>query len=139
MAVIDWYSRFVVSWKLSNSLDTSFCLEAFEEAIEAFGTPIIANMDQGCQFTSTAFTGFLEGQGITISMDGKGRALDNIMVERLWRSVKYEEVYLKSYNEKNMSEAYEGLREYFRFYNHERFHQSLGYNTPYEVHNMVIN
>lgn len=131
MAVIDWFSRYVVSWKLSTLLDTDFCLEALEEALEG-GLPQIFNTDQGVQFTSKEFTGRLKDRGIEISMDGKGRALDNIFVERLWRSVKYEEVYLKDY--RSVKDAEEGLRRYFEYYNHRRPHQSLGYKTPHEVH-----
>jgi putative transposase len=131
VAVLDWYSRYVLAWRLSNSLETQFCLEALEESLKC-GTPDIFNTDQGVQFTSEEFTGFLKGQKIQISMDSKGRALDNIFVERLWRSVKYEDVYLKGYE--TMSEAYDGLKAYFWFYNNERFHQSLGYKTPREVY-----
>lgn len=130
-AIIDWFSRYVVSWRLSNLLSTDFCLEALEEALTK-GKPEIFNMDQGAQFTSKEFTEFLESRGIKISMDGKGRALDNIFVERLWRSVKYEEVYLKEY--KTVRDAEEGLRRYFKHYNYERPHQSLDYKTPHEVH-----
>ncbi|MCB9093398.1 MAG: IS3 family transposase [Halobacteriovoraceae bacterium] len=130
-AIIDWFSRYVVSWKVSNLLDTSFCLEALEEALRE-GTPEIFNTDQGVQFTSKEFTEILEQKGIAISMDGKGRALDNIFVERLWRSVKYEEVYLKDY--KTVQEAREGLGNYFEYYNFKRPHQSLEYKKPYEVH-----
>lgn len=130
-AIIDWFSRYVVSWRLSNLLDADFCVEALEEALKK-GCPDIFNTDQGVQFTSGEFIQVLEGKGIAISMDGKGRALDNIFVERLWRSVKYEEVYLKDY--KTMEEAHEGLERYFEFYNFERPHQSLGYRKPYEVH-----
>jgi putative transposase len=130
-AIIDWFSRYVVSWKVSNLLDTSFCLEALEEALRE-GTPEIFNTDQGVQFTSKEFTEILEQKGIAISMDGKGRALDNIFVERLWRSVKYEEVYLKDY--KTVQEAKEGLGNYFKYYNFKRPHQSLEYKKPYEVH-----
>ena len=134
VAIIDWYSRFVLAWRLSNSLDSTFCTEATEDAISIYGVPDIYNTDQGCQFTSNSFTGSIEGHGIAISMDGKGRALDNVMIERLWRSLKYEEVYLKGYSEKTMVEAKEGLAKYFNLYNNERPHQSLGYNTPYEIY-----
>lgn len=130
-AIIDWFSRYVLSWRLSNLLDTDFCLEALDEALGK-GRPEIFNTDQGVQFTSLEFTRLLEEQGIAISMDGKGRALDNIFVERLWRSVKYEEVYLKDY--KTMGEAQEGLKRYFEYYNLKRPHQSLNYRKPYEVH-----
>jgi putative transposase len=130
-AVIDWHSRYVLSWRLSNTMDTEFCLEALEEALRK-GVPEIFNTDQGCQFTSIDFTGVLERAGVFISMDGKGRALDNIFVERLWRSVKYEDIYPKNY--RTMQEAREGLDRYFRFYNTERLHQSLNYRTPETVH-----
>jgi putative transposase len=130
-AVLDWYSRYCVSWTLSGSLEAEFCLEALEEAL-ALGRPEIFNSDQGVQFTSAAFTGLLESRGIRISMDGRGRVFDNIFVERFWRSVKYEEVYLKDYGD--AAEARESLRRYFRFYNCERVHQSLEYRTPAEVY-----
>lgn len=129
-AIIDWYSRYVISWRVSNTLDTSFCLEALEEALEC-GKPEIFNTDQGVQFTSIAFTGMLERSAIKISMDGKGRALDNIFVERLWRSLKYEDIYLKDYV--SVKEAREGINKYFCFYNNERLHQSLGYRCPRDV------
>lgn len=129
-AVIDWYSRFVLSWRLSNTIDSRFCIEALEEALQ-WGKPEIFNSDQGCQYTSKEFTGRLEAEDIRIGMDGKGRALDNIFVERLWRTVKYEEVYLKDYQDP--IEAEESLEEYFKYYNYERPHQSLDYNTPEDV------
>jgi putative transposase len=131
VAVIDWYSRYVLSWELSNTMDMNFCLSALEKAL-AQNTPKIFNSDQGSQFTSTAFTGRLEKEGILVSQDGRGRALDNIFVERLWRSVKYEEVYLKGYT--SVIEALRGLDEYFDFYNDERLHQSLNYQTPAMIH-----
>lgn len=131
VAVIDWYSRYVLSWELSNTMDITFCLSALEKAL-AQNTPKIFNSDQGSQFTSTAFTGRLEKEGILVSQDGRGRALDNIFVERLWRSVKYEEVYIKGYT--SVIEAYRGLEEYFDFYNKERMHQSLDYQTPAMIH-----
>jgi putative transposase len=131
MAVIDWFSRYVLSWKLSNSLEASFCIDGLEEALEK-AKPDIFNTDQGAQFTSDEFTASLEAKGVKISMDSKGRALDNIFVERLWRTVKYEEVYLKDYQ--SVSEAYHALADYFDFYNRERFHQSLDYRTPEEVY-----
>ena len=131
VAILDWFSRYVVAWRLSNSLETAFCTEALEEAL-AQATPEIFNTDQGSQFTSENFTACLLGRRIQISMDSRGRAFDNIFVERLWRSVKYEDVYLKGYQ--TMGEAQEGLRKYFQFYNHERFHQALEYRTPWEVH-----
>ncbi len=131
VAIMDWFSRFVLSWRLSNTLDVGFCLEALEEAL-GFGRPEIFNSDQGAQFTSGDFTGALKQQGIQVSMDGRRRAVDNIFVERLWRSVKYEEVYLKDYQDGN--EAFAGLGAYFGFYNTERPHQALNYRTPQEVH-----
>lgn len=131
VAVIDWFSRYVLSWELSNSLDTSFCIKALDEALNQ-GTPQMFNTDQGVQFTSEEFTGKLLDHQIQISMDGRGRALDNIFIERLWRSVKYEDVYPKGYE--NMIEAYQGLKSYFDFYNNERIHQSLDYRTPSEVY-----
>ena len=132
VAVIDWYSRKVLSWRLSNTLDSGFCVDCLEQALQVYGTPEIFNTDQGCQFTSEAFTGVLKANGISISMDGRGRALDNIFVERLWRSVKHEDVYLKGYA--TMSDLLLGLTEYFVFYNSERMHQSLGYDTPDQVY-----
>ena len=131
-AVIDWYSRKVLAWRLSNTLDSGFCVECLEQALQAYGLPEIFNTDQGCQFTSDAFTGVLKLHDIAISMDGRGRALDNIFVERLWRSVKHEDVYLKGYV--NLPELQLGLTEYFEFYNTERFHQSLSYLTPDQVY-----
>lgn len=129
--VMDWYSRFVLSWRLSNTLTGSFCLEALDEALSC-AKPEIFNSDQGSQFTATAFTARLESRGVAISMDGRGRAIDNVFVERLWRSVKYEEVYLHDYSDGWQAEA--SLDAYFRFYNHERIHQSLGYRTPADVY-----
>ena len=131
-AVLDWFSRYVLSWRLSNTLDGVFCLEALEEAMAGHGRPEIFNSDQGVQFTSAAFTGVLEREGIAISMDGRGRALDNVFVERLWRTVKYEEVYLKGY--RDGQEAHQGLSRYFPFYNQQRSHQSLDYLTPAAVY-----
>jgi len=128
VAVIDWYSRKVLSWQLSNTLDSRFCVDCLEQALKTYGVPEIFNTDQGCQFTSEAFTGVLKAHCITISMDGRGRALDNIFVERLWRSVKHEDVYLKGYA--TVPELQLGLTEYFLFYNRERTHQSLNYKTP---------
>jgi putative transposase len=130
-ATIDWYSRYVVAWRLSNTLDGSFCQEMLEAAL-ASGTPEVFNTDQGVQFTARAFTGRVERAGVRVSMDGRGRCLDNVFVERLWRSVKYEDVYLRGYE--SVPELDRGLAAYFRFYNHERPHQSLGYRTPAEVH-----
>ncbi len=130
-AVIDWYSRYVLSWSLSNSLDGRFCLETLEEALRG-GKPEIFNTDQGVQYTSNSFTGRLESAGVSVSMDGRGRALDNVFVERLWRSLKYEEVYLKDY--RSVAELVSGLTSWFRFYNEERPHQSLKYRTPAQVY-----
>ncbi len=132
VAIMDWASRRVLAWRLSNTLDVSFCLEALEEALASFDSPEIFNTDQGSQFTSEAFTDMLDAQGFKISMDGKGRWIDNVFIERLWRSVKYEEVYLKAYG--SMAEARQGLGTYFEFYNGHRRHQSLGRRTPNEVY-----
>lgn len=131
VAVLDWYSRYVLAWELSNTLDTGFCLAALEAALRQ-GQPTIFNTDQGVQFTSAASTSRLEAAGVQISWDGRGRALDNVFVERLWRSVKWEEVYLKGYQ--TVAEAACGLDRYFRFYNQERPHQALGYQTPAQVY-----
>ena len=128
--VMDWLSRYVLSWSISNSLEIEFCIDALERALHQ-GTPEIFNTDQGAQFTSPRFTKILLNKKITISMDGRGRALDNIFVERLWRSVKYEEVYLHDYQ--NVAEARQGIKRYFQLYNYERPHQSLNYKTPAEV------
>ncbi len=132
VAVMDWYSRYVLSWRLSNSLDTLFCIEALEDALMYYGFPEIFNTDQGVQFTSEAFTGLLLGNGIKISMDAKGRAFDNIFIERLWRAVKYEEIYLKDYS--SIIDAKINLDEYFKFYNFGRHHQSLDYKKPAELY-----
>jgi putative transposase len=132
VAIMDWASRRVLAWRLSNTLDVSFCTEALEEAIVKYGTPEIFNSDQGSQFTSEAFTGILSDNGIKISMDGRGRWMDNIMVERLWKSVKYEDVYLKAYE--SIPAVREGLKTYFEFYNSRRRHQSLDRNTPDSVY-----
>lgn len=131
VAIIDWYSRYVLSWELSNSLDSSFCISTLQTSLQT-ATPQLFNTDQGTQFTCEAFVGCLLSHQIQVSMDGKGRAIDNIFVERLWRSVKYEEVYLKSYQ--SGQEAYDGLADYFYFYNHLRPHQSLNYLTPAQVY-----
>jgi putative transposase len=136
VAVIDWYSRKVLSWRISNSMDASFCVDCLEDALRHHGKPEVFNSDQGSQFTSTAFTGVLKREGVAISMDGRGRALDNIFVERLWRNVKYEDVYLKGYA--NMAELMVGLAQYFAFYNAERPHQALGYETPNRVYESGI-
>jgi putative transposase len=130
VAIIDWHSRYVLSWRLSNTLDVGFCVEAAEEALRKY-RPDIFNTDQGAQFTSEAFTGLLEHHGVRVSMDGKASYNDNLFIERLWRSVKYEEVYLKAY--KDGKEARAEISSYFRFYNSERPHQALGYRTPEEV------
>jgi len=129
--VLDWFSRYVLSWRLSSSLEKTFCLEALDAAL-AISQPEIFNTDQGAQFTSAAFTGRLEEHGIAVSMDGRGRALDNAFVERLWRTVKYEEVYLQEYV--NADEALSSLKRYWRFYNQARHHQALGYRTPAEMY-----
>ena len=131
VVVIDWFSRYVLSWRVSKTMDVSFCIEALEEAL-TIGIPVIFNSDQGAQFTSEAFTTCLEAQGIRISQDGRGWAFDNIFVERLWRSVKYEEMYLKSYT--TVLEAINGLDDYFQTYNQKRLHQSLDYQTSAVVH-----
>ena len=135
VAIIDWYSRYVLSWRLSNTLDDGFCVEALEEALRK-GRPDIFNTDQGAQFTGAAFTGLLERHGVRISMDGKGRYSDNLFIERLWRTVKYEEVYLKAYQDGRDARA--GIGDYFRFYNAERPHQALGYRTPAEVFTSIL-
>lgn len=132
VAIIDWYSRYVLSWGVSVTMESSFCVEALDQAIRRHGKPEIFNSDQGPQFTSLDFTGRLQAEGVQISMDGRGRALDNIFVERLWRSVKYEEVYLHDYG--TVPVAVQGLKKYFGFYNTERQHQSLDYQTPQEVY-----
>jgi putative transposase len=134
VAVLDWYSRYVLAWELSNTLDTGFCLAALEAALRQ-GQPAIFNTDQGVQFTSAAYIRRLEAAGIQISWDGRGRALDTVFVERLWRSVKWEEVYLKDYQ--TVAEAVSGLDRSFRFYNHQRPHQALGYHTPAQVYGAV--
>jgi putative transposase len=131
VAIIDWYSRAVLSWALSMTLEKEFCLEALRAALRT-ATPEIFNTDQGAQFTSPEFTGILESHGIRISMDGRGRVFDNIFVERLWRTIKYEEVYLHEY--RSAAEVRAQLDVYFRFYNEERPHQALGYRTPQEVY-----
>jgi putative transposase len=126
-AVIDWRSRYVLGWQLSNTLDGSFCVELLDEVLEK-GKPEVFNTDQGCQFTAEAFTGRLETAGVAVSMDGKGRCLDNVFVERLWRSVKHEDVFVRGYE--TVPQLQEGLGRYFAFYNEERRHQSLEYRTP---------
>ena len=131
VAVMDWFSRFVLSWALSLTMELDFCVEALKRALRR-GRPEIFNSDQGPQFTSDQFTGELEQRHIAVSMDGRGRCLDNIFVERLWRSLKYEEVYLKDYS--RVAEAHDGIGRYFRFYNQERLHASLGYRTPAAIY-----
>jgi putative transposase len=131
VAVIDWFSRFVLSWSLSLTMEMDFCLKALDRALRR-GRPEIFNSDQGSQFTSQKFTGKLEASKIAVSMDGRGRCFDNIFVERLWRSLKYEEVYLKDYA--SVAEARAGIAGYFQFYNHERLHQSLDYRTPAAIY-----
>jgi putative transposase len=131
VAMLDWYSRYVLAWRLSNTLDTQFCIDDLEGAL-AISQPEIFNSDQGTQFTSKEFTERLQKSGISISMDGRGRVFDNIFVERLWRSVKYEEVYVKNYE--SVRDAVEGLTRYFQLYNRERLHESLGHWTPHEVY-----
>lgn len=131
VAIMDWFSRYVLAWKLSTTMEKEFCLDALNTAL-ARSSPVIFNTDQGSQFTTTAFTGQLEERGIAVSMDGRGRVFDNIFIERLWRTVKYEEVYLHSYE--TVTEARTSLSKYFAFYNTERIHSSLGNLTPYEVY-----
>jgi putative transposase len=130
--VMDWYSRYVLSWEISVTMDDSFCVSALERALRRHGCPEIFNTDQGSQYTGNAFTGVLKEHGVRISMDGKGRAMDNIMVERLWRSLKYEDIYIKDYE--TVEQLTEGLRSYFNLYNNERPHQSFGGRTPKEVY-----
>ena len=131
-AVLDWSTRRVLSWRLSNSLSTDFCIEAVEEAVQRHGKPEIFNTDQGSQFTSQEFVGLIQGHGIRLSMDGKGRWVDNVFVERLWKSVKYEEVYLHAYD--SVLQAQQGLQRYFKFYNERRPHSSLDGKTPDAVY-----
>jgi len=130
-AIIDWYSRYVIAWRLSNTLDGAFCLDMLEEALSK-GRPEVFNTDQGSQFTAAAWTGRLESAKVAVSMDGKGRCLDNVFVERLWRTVKYEDIYLRGYE--GALAAQQGLQRYFPFYNEERLHQSLDYQTPAAVY-----
>jgi len=131
MAIIDWHSRYVLNWALSTTMDADFCIVALNEVLDDSLCEIF-NTDQGSQFTTNRFTGPLLAKGIKVSMDGRGRALDNIFVERLWRSVKYEKVYLNDFQ--TVKEAYQGIKDYFEFYNHRRIHQSLDYKTPAEVY-----
>ena len=132
VAIIDWYSRRVLGWRISNSMEAAFCIDCLEETLRSHGKPEIFNSDQGSQFTSEAFIGVLQREGIVISMDGRGRAFDNIFVERLWRNVKYEDIYLKGYA--TVNELLLGLSDYFELYNSERPHQSLQDKTPDEVY-----
>ena len=132
VAILDWASRAVLAWRLSTTMETDFCVDALTEAIERFGTPEIFNTDQGAQFTSEAFLTVLEQKHIRISMDGKGRWVDNVFIERLWRSVKFEEVYLKAYE--TVHEARASLAKYFDFYNHERVHRSFDRRTPWQAY-----
>ncbi|UFW92081.1 IS3 family transposase (plasmid) [Bradyrhizobium barranii] len=131
VAIIDWASRAVLAWRLSNTMDVSFCVAALEEALAKYGTPEIFNTDQGSQFTSTAFTGALAGAGIKISMDGRGRWMDNVFIERLWRSLKHEDIYLKGYADGREAKA--GIANWIAFYNNRRLHQALGYRAPMAV------
>jgi len=131
VAIMDWFSRYVLAWELSNTLETTFCVEAVQDALKK-GKPDILNSDQGCQFTSLEFTGLLENSGVRISMDGRGRVWDNIFIERLWRTVKYEDIYIRDYSDGENLRS--GLNEYFRFYNYKRRHQSLDKQTPAEVY-----
>ena len=135
-AIIDWYSRYIVSWRISITLDTEFCTDALQESLQ-YTKPLIFNSDQGSQYTSHAFTSILEQNEIQISMDGKGRCLDNIFVERFWRTIKQEEVYIKAYD--SVQDAYHNIKEYILFYNNDRPHQSLGYKTPAEIYFQKIN
>lgn len=136
MSIIDLYSRKILSWNLSNSLDKSFCIEALNEAIERYGVPEIFNSDQGCQFTSLEFTGILKSHNIQISMDGRGRAIDNIYIERYWRTLKYEDIYLNKYE--TISEARVGISKFTHFYNVKRLHSSLEYKTPDEFYYNIV-
>ncbi len=130
--IMDWYSRKVLAWSVSNTLDTEFCLSCLERALALYGRPEIFNTDQGCQFTSESFTGLLKANEIKISMDGKGRFIDNIFIERLWRSLKYELIYIKEFS--SVPELKNNLSDWFRHYNKDRFHQSLSYKTPDDVY-----
>jgi putative transposase len=129
--ILDWHSRYVIAWRLSNTLDGSFCLDMLDEALGR-GKPEVFNTDQGVQFTAEAWTSRLEAAGVAVSMDGRGRCLDNVFVERLWRTVKYEDGYLRGYE--TVSQLQQGLRRYFPYYNDERLHQSLDYRTPAAVY-----
>lgn len=131
VAVMDWYSRYVLAWRLSNTLDLGFCVDAYKDALK-YGAPEIHNTDQGCQFTSRDFVGAVESSGAKVSWDGRGRALDNVFIERLWRSLKYEDIYIKAYGDGK--ELRRGLERYFEFFNQKRLHQSLDYKTPAELY-----
>ena len=135
VAIMDWYSKYVIAWELSNTLDSEFCVRTLKKAL-ASGNPEIFNTDQGCQFTCDAFISELENANVKISMDGKGRCMDNIFIERFWRSLKYEDIYLKDYS--NVQALREGLTAYFTFYNNVRLHQSLGYKTPSEIYQRKV-
>lgn len=135
VAIMDWYSRYVIAWEMSNTLDSAFCLQALRKALD-IEKPDIFNTDQGCQFTSDAFIGELEKADVKISMDGKGRCLDNIFIERFWRSLKYEDIYMKDYT--SVKALRDGVEAYFKFYNNVRPHQSLGYRTPAEIHHKMV-
>lgn len=137
VAIMDLYSRRILSWRLSNTLDVRFCVAALEEALDSYGSPEIFNTDQGAQFTAEAFTGILEQRHVRISMDGKGRWVDNVFIERFWRSLKYEEVYLYAYDDLNHARA--GIKRYITYYNSERRHSSLGRRTPDEVYTPSVN
>ena len=136
VAVMDWFSRYVLSWRLSNTLDTEFCVAALDEALRQHPRPDIFNTDQGAQFTSHDFTSRLLQEQIAISMDGRGRALDNVFIERLWRTLKYEDIYLKDYE--TVADLYSGLERYFDFYDHRRIHQAFDYQTPHEVYSASL-
>lgn len=136
VAIMDWRSRQVLAWEISNTLDTAFCLKALRQAVALFGAPGIMNTDQGCQYTSEAWTSELKAHGVTISMDGRGRAMDNVFVERLWRTVKYEEVYRREYG--SIEELRHHLAAYFRFYNHVRPHSAHDGRTPAEIHGATL-
>ena len=135
-AIMDWYSRKILAWELSNTLDTEFCLKCLKRVLQSSGIPEIMNTDQGCQFTSDDWIKCLEDANITISMDGKGRWLDNVVIERFWRSIKYEDIYLKSYE--NPIDLEKGIRDYIFRYNNDRPHQSLGDATPEEVYSQKV-
>lgn len=136
VAIMDWYSRKVLAWRLSNTLGVDPCIAALEEALARYGTPEIFNSDQGSQFTSPEFTGVLQARGIAISMDGRGRWRDNVFIERLWKSLKYEDIYLRAYG--SLAEARDGLTRYFAFYNRQRHHQALNRCTPDEVYYSML-